>query len=180
MMQLESSQNIDSVRGVQLIDLLQEAVKRGASDVHLKVGRPPVVRFDGDLIPLEGFPPLGTLELEDIVQQVGSSSRSRLGMFERTGELDTAYQPSGLPRFRINAFRQRGEVSIAFRVIPRKVPDFESLRLPHGVEKLPEEPRGLTLVPGATGSGKTPSPAAMIGHTTPPRRQHIVTIEDPI
>ena len=101
-------------------------------------------------------------------------------MFERTGELDTAYQPQGLPRFRVNAFRQRGDVSLAFRVIPREVPDFESLRLPPGVEKLAEEHRGLILVTGATGAGKTTTLAAMIGHINRTRRQHIVTIEDPI
>src|SRR5216110_2339296 len=165
---------------VDLQAILHTAVDRGASDVHLKVGRPPIVRFDGDLGPLEGFPLLDALELEDLVTVVGGSSRSRLGMFEKTGELDTAYQPEGLPRFRVNAFRQRGEVSIAFRVIPRKVPDFQSLRLPPGVERLSEEHRGLVLVTGATGSGKTTTLAAMIGHINRTRRQHIVTIEDPI
>ena len=165
---------------MELIQLLRAAVDRGASDIHLKVGRPPVVRFDGELEVLPGFSPLGTLELEDLVNEVGASSRSRLAMFERTGELDTAYQPPGLPRFRVNAFRQRGDVSLAFRVIPREVPDFESLRLPPGVGKLSEEQRGLILVTGATGVGKTTTLAAMIGHINRTRRQHIVTIEDPI
>src|SRR5580765_3703733 len=142
--------------------ILSVAVARGASDVHLKVGRPPIVRYDGHLEPLRGFSALGSPELE------------------RTGELDTAYQPQGLPRFRVNAFRQRGEVSLAFRVIPRQVPDFKSLRLPPGVEKLAEEHRGLILVTGATGAGKTTTLAAMIGHINRTRRQHIVTIEDPI
>ena len=114
------------------------------------------------------------------MNEVGASSRSRLAMFERTGELDTAYQLPGLPRFRVNAFRQRGDVSLAFRVIPREVPDFKSLHLPPGVEKLSEEHRGLILVTGATGAGKTTTLAAMIGHINRTRRQHIVTIEDPI
>jgi twitching motility protein PilT len=165
---------------VDLRAILTAAVDRGASDVHLKAGRPPVVRFDGDLDVLPGFPVLGTLELEDLVNQVGASSRSRLALFERTGELDTAYQLPGLPRFRVNAFRQRGDVSLAFRVIPRDVPDFNSLHLPPGVEKLSEEHRGLVLVTGATGAGKTTTLAAMIGHINRTRRQHIVTIEDPI
>ena len=160
--------------------ILSVAVARGASDVHLKVGRPPIVRYDGHLEPLRGFSELGSRELENVVKEVGASSRSRLDMFERTGELDTAYQPQGLPRFRVNAFRQRGEVSLAFRVIPRQVPDFKSLRLPPGVEKLAEEHRGLILVTGATGAGKTTTLAAMIGHINRTRRQHIVTIEDPI
>ncbi len=165
---------------MELNQVLRAAVDRGASDVHLKLGRPPVVRFDGELEVLPGFSPLGTLELEDLVNEVGASSRSRLEMFERTGELDTAYQPDGLPRFRVNAFRQRGDVSLAFRVIPRDVPDFESLRLPPGVEKLSEEHRGLILITGATGVGKTTTLAAMVGHINRTRRQHIVTIEDPI
>jgi len=160
--------------------ILSVAVARGASDVHLKVGRPPIVRYDGHLEPLRGFDELGSEQLETVVNEVGASSRSRLSMFERTGELDTAYQPQGLPRFRVNAFRQRGEVSLAFRIIPRQVPDFKSLRLPPGVEKLSEEHRGLILVTGATGSGKTTTLAAMVGHVNATRKQHIVTIEDPI
>jgi twitching motility protein PilT len=165
---------------VDLEAILGAAVDRGASDVHLKVGRPPVVRFDGELETLPGFSPLGTAELEDVVSQAGASARSRLASFESTGELDTAYQVPGLPRFRVNAFRQRGDVSVAFRVIPRQAPDFQTLRLPPGVERLSEEHRGLILVTGATGVGKTTTLAAMLGHINRTRRQHVVTIEDPI
>ena len=114
------------------------------------------------------------------MNHVGASAPSRLEVFERTGELDTAYQPHGLPRFRVNAFRQRGEISLAFRVIPHTVPGFKSLRLPPGVETLADEHRGLILVTGATGVGKTTTLAAMVGHINRTRRQHIVTIEDPI
>src|SRR3954447_20944587 len=166
--------------GLDLRAILVAAVERGASDVHLKAGRPPIIRFDGQLEPLDMYPPLGTFELEDVVSEVAGSARSRLDLFERTGELDTAYQAAGLPRFRVHAFRQRGDVSLAFRVIPREVPDFQSLRLPPGVEKLAEEQRGLVLVTRATGAGKTTTLAAMIGHINRTRRQHIVTIEDPI
>jgi twitching motility protein PilT len=165
---------------IDLERILGAAIDRGASDVHLKVDRPPVVRFDGELEPLPGFPPLSAIELEYIVSRVGASSRSRLASFETTGELDTAYQVPGLPRFRVNAFRQRGDVSIAFRVIPREAPDFQRLRLPPGVERLSEEHRGLILVTGATGVGKTTTLAAMLGHINRTRRQHVVTIEDPI
>src|SRR3954452_11604562 len=165
---------------VDLEKILSAAVERGASDVHLKVGRPPVVRFDGELEPLHGFPALGSLALEEVVNQVGASAPARLALFDSTGELDTAYQPHGLPRFRVNAFRQRSEVSVAFRAIPRDVPDFQSLGLPPGVEKLSEEHRGLILVPGPPGVGKTTTLAAMLAHINRTRRQHIVTIEDPI
>jgi twitching motility protein PilT len=165
---------------IDLERILGAAVDRGASDVHLKVGRPPVVRFDGELEPLPGFPPFSPIELEYIVSQVGASSRSRLASFESTGELDTAYQVPGLPRFRVNAFRQRGDVSVAFRVIPSEVPNFQALRLPPGVERLSEEHRGLILVTGATGVGKTTTLAAMLGHINRTRRLHVVSIEDPI
>src|SRR6476659_1640384 len=130
--------------------LLETAVVRGASDVHLKLGRPPIVRYDGELEPLQDWPMLDPTALEQVLALVGASSRSRLAAFEETGELDTAYQAAGLPRFRVNAFRQRGEISFAFRVIPDAVPDFASLRLPAGVQKLAEEHRGLVLVTGAT------------------------------
>ena len=165
---------------VDLDKILSAAVDRGASDVHLKAGRPPIVRFDGELEPLPGISPLGAIELGDVVNHVGASAPSRLEVFERTGELDTAYQPHGLPRFRVNAFRQRGEISLAFRVIPREAPDFKSLLLPPGVERLSDEHRGLILVTGATGVGKTTTLAAIVGHINRTRRQHIVTIEDPI
>jgi twitching motility protein PilT len=170
----------DSSYDVALQAILSAAAERGASDVHLKTGRPPIVRFDGELEPLPGFSPLGALELEDVVKHVGASSRSQIDVFERTGELDTAYQPAGLPRFRVNAFRQRGEISLAFRVIPRTVPDFQTLRLPPGVETLSNEHRGLILVTGATGVGKTTTLASMVSHINRTRRQHVVTIEDPI
>lgn len=164
----------------ELDPVLQAAVTRGASDVHFKVGRPPVIRYDGELQTLDGFPPLGSLDLEHIVETVGAGSRSRLATFEKTGELDIAYQHEGLPRFRVNAFRQRGDISLALRVIPKTVPDFRTLRLPAGVEKLSEERRGLVLVTGATGSGKTTTLASMVNHINQTRREHIVTIEDPI
>ena len=165
---------------IDLDKILSAAVDRGASDVHLKTGRPPIVRFDGELEPLPGFSPLGALELGEVVNHIGASAPSRLELFERTGELDTAYQPFGLPRFRVNAFRQRGEISLAFRVIPHTVPGFKSLRLPPGVETLSDEHRGLILVTGATGVGKTTTLAAMVDHINRTRRQHVVTIEDPI
>jgi twitching motility protein PilT len=165
---------------IDLDKILSAAVDRGASDIHLKSGRPPIVRFDGQLEPLPGFSPLGAIELGEVVNHIGASAASRLEVFERTGELDTAYQPHGLPRFRVNAFRQRGEISLAFRVIPHTVPGFKTLRLPPGVETLSDEYRGLILVTGATGVGKTTTLAAMVGHINRTRRQHVVTIEDPI
>ncbi len=165
---------------VGLTRILVDAVDRGASDVHLKVGQPPIIRFDGALQPLEGWAPLDSVRLEEILQEVAAAAPAKLAIFNGTGELDLAYQRTGLPRFRVNAFRQRGEISISLRVIPSEVPSFSALRLPLGVTRLAEEQRGLVLVTGATGAGKTTTLAAIIGHINRSRRQHIVTIEDPI
>ena len=160
--------------------LLRRAVDLGASDVHLKIGQPPVIRRDGTLERLGEWPPLDAEALEVALVTVGAASPNRLAAFHETGELDVAYQSTDLPRFRVNAFRQRGATSLAFRAIPKQVPTFGELDLPPGVERLAGESRGLVLVTGATGSGKTMTLAAMVGHINRTRQQHVVTIEDPI
>jgi twitching motility protein PilT len=165
---------------MDLDSLLRRAVEHGATDVHLKDGKPPMVRRDGAIESLPDWPPLGATDLEAVLQRIGAGAPQRLAGFAESGDLDVAYQNSDLPRFRVNAFRQRGVISVAFRVIPRRVPTFADLRLPAGVESLAEEHRGLILVTGATGSGKTTTLAAMIDHINRTRQQHIVTIEDPI
>jgi twitching motility protein PilT len=160
--------------------MLKRAVELGASDIHLKVDRPPIVRRDGLLGELEGEPEMSERDLELALEQICTETPKRLQTFLETGELDSAYSPKGLPRFRVNGFRQRGSISMAFRVIPRDVPNFADLSLPAGVRRLAEEHRGLVLVTGATGSGKTTTLAAVLDHINRSRRQHIVTIEDPI
>jgi len=165
---------------MELNGLLRRAVELGASDVHLKVGQPPILRLDGDLGPMEGFPALDEGGLEAILHIVAARSPEKLQHFHDAGDLDIAYQDEDLPRFRVNAYRQRGAISFAFRVIPKTVPSFEQLNLPVGVRKLAEEHRGLVLVTGATGSGKTTTLAAMVDYMNRNRRQHIITIEDPI
>ncbi len=160
--------------------VLARAVELGASDIHLKVGQPPVVRRDGELGLLPDHPPLYDSDLEAALALVADLSPAKLSVFHETGELDVAYATEGLPRFRVNGFRQRGSISFAFRVIPNKVPSFEELRLPPGVRRLAEEHRGLVLCTGATGSGKTTTLATVIDHINRTRRMHIVTVEDPI
>ncbi|HLY86597.1 MAG TPA: PilT/PilU family type 4a pilus ATPase [Gaiellaceae bacterium] len=160
--------------------VLRRAVELGASDIHLKVDRPPILRRDGRVGELEDEAELTERDLELALEQICASTPKRLQTFLETGELDSAYAPEGLPRFRVNGFRQRGSISIAFRVIPREVPNFADLSLPAGVRRLAEEHRGLILVTGATGSGKTTTLAAIIDHINRSRKQHIVTIEDPI
>jgi twitching motility protein PilT len=168
-------------RDVVLLDsLLARAVELGASDVHLKVGRPPVIRRDGSLAALDGAAELGDADLDEVLAQVTASVPAKFQSFQETGDLDIAYVSGDLPRFRVNGFRQRGSISFAFRVIPRTVPTFETLGLPEGVLRLAQEHRGLVLVTGATGSGKTNTLAAMLNHMNETRQQHIVTIEDPI
>jgi twitching motility protein PilT len=160
--------------------LLRRAVDLGASDIHLKLDQPPMLRRDGAISPLEDCPPLNEQNLLAAVEAVTRVVPERLKQFHETGDLDIAYTADGLPRFRVNVYRQRGAISFAFRVIPRDVPSFEQLGLPPGVRRLANEHRGLVLVTGATGSGKTTSLAAMIDHINRTRHQHIVTIEDPI
>jgi len=165
---------------MDLDTLLKGVVESGATDMHLKLGLPPVVRRDGDLGALEGWQPLTEADLETILQGVTIRTPHRLENFRETGELDTSYMAPDLARFRVNGFRQRGTTSFAFRVIPTEVPGFDQLRLPTGVQRLGDEQRGLLLVTGATGSGKSTTLASLIGHINRTRRQHIVTIEDPI
>jgi twitching motility protein PilT len=160
--------------------LLRRAVELGATDIHLKVGQPPVLRLDGDLTPQEDQQRLDDDGLATILATIGHRAPDKLQHFHQTGDLDIAYQDGDLPRFRVNAYRQRGAISFAFRVIPKTVPTFEQLNLPAGVQKLAQEHRGLILVTGATGSGKTTTLAAIIDFMNRNRKQHIITIEDPI
>jgi twitching motility protein PilT len=160
--------------------VLRHAVEAGASDVHLKFGQPPVLRYDGELTPVAEHAPLGEADLQAVLEQVTAATPRRRDIFDETGEVDVAYAQPDLPRFRVNGFRQRGAISFAFRVIPTEIAGYAELRLPTGVGVLAEEQRGLVLVTGATGSGKTTTLAAMLDDINSKRRQHIVTIEDPI
>ena len=159
--------------------LLAETVARGGSDLHLKVSSPPMARLDGSLGPIAETP-LTDADLERAREIVAARTPQKLQLFQESGDLDTAYTAAGVGRFRVNGFRQRGSISFAFRHVPDEVPTFEKLGLPRGVELLANEHRGLVLVTGATGSGKSTTLAAMIDKINRTRKQHIVTIEDPI
>ena len=165
---------------MDLNPLLRRAVELGASDIHLKVGLPPILRRDGAIAPLEESAIVADRDMEVVLETVARRVPDRLQAFRETGDLDVAYQDEDLPRFRVNGFKQRGHISFAFRVIPKNVPNFEMLGMPQGVRRLADEHRGLVLVTGATGSGKTTTLAAMIDYINRSRQQHIVTIEDPI
>ena len=165
---------------MNLDELLGRAVSAGASDIHLKVSQPPMLRVDGAIRPMEGVPTLTTDDLNALLQVAGSAAPHRLATFRETGELDASYETAEETRFRVNAFRQRGMVSIAMRFIPRTIPSFEDLHMPPGIRRLAETHHGLVLVTGATGAGKSTTLAAMVRHINKTRSEHIVTIEDPI
>jgi twitching motility protein PilT len=158
-------------------ELLRLTVERGASDLHLKVANVPFLRVDGDLQPTT-FPVLTAADTEAFARAV-MSDRKR-SEFEVTSEADIGYTLAGIGRFRINVFRQRTLVGLAVRRVRSEIPTFEELRLPAVMRTLSESPRGLVLVTGPTGTGKTTTIAAMIGFINRSRRAHIVTIEDPI
>jgi twitching motility protein PilT len=147
--------------------------------MHLKVASPAMARVDGELVPLEERL-LSDSDLETIVTLVTELTPAKREAFFTHGELDTAYMAEGLGRFRVNGFRQRGAISFAFRFIPKEIPNFDKLGLPDGVRALADEHRGLVLVTGATGSGKSTTLATMINSINRSRKHHIVTIEDPI
>jgi twitching motility protein PilT len=164
---------------VELELILQEAVQRGISDVLLKDGNPPLFRFRGEFLPMANAEPLTPQELQAALTRflVDDAQRMRF-LTERCADL--AFGEPELGRFRINAYRQRGKVAIAVRVIPAKIPEFGALNLPPIVERLATERRGMILVTGPTGSGKTTTLAAIIGHINRQSARHIITIEDPI
>jgi twitching motility protein PilT len=164
---------------MDLNGLLARLIELGGSDLHLKVASPAMARVDGELIPLEERL-LTDSDLDTLIALVTELTPAKREGFYTHGELDTAYMVDGIGRFRVNGYRQRGAISFAFRFIPKEIPSYEKLGLPHGVEELAKEHRGLVLVTGATGSGKSTTLASMINSINRSRKHHIVTIEDPI
>lgn len=162
---------------VKLDDLLQETVDRKASDLFLKAGVPPHVRIDGQIWPLE-YSDLTVEEVQNLAY--GMMNEDQIDSFEAVPEMDLAIGVSGVGRFRVNLFRQRGSIGMVFRHITKPNFSFENLYLPPVIKKLSTIPRGLLLVTGTTGSGKSTTLAAMINHINENRRCHIITIEDPI
>ena len=164
--------------GMELNEILKVAVKGGASDIHLKSGLPPMFRVDGALVPLKNGERMMPDELTNIAASIMSPVQKT--RFEESREADLAYGVAGLGRFRVNVFQQRGSIGIVFRVIPFGVKTAEQLHLPPVIQKIARENRGLILVTGTTGSGKSTTLAAMIEQINSERTSHIMTIEDPI
>jgi twitching motility protein PilT len=157
---------------------LATMVEREGSDLHVKADSPPVARVHGDLWALPGAETLTSADTEKALHTI--ADEHHLTEFEEEGEVDFSYELVGVSRFRVNAFRQRGSVSIALRAIPFSVRTIDDLGLPEVVRRLADEPRGIILLTGTTGSGKSTTLAAMIDHINSTRSRHIVTMEDPI
>jgi twitching motility protein PilT len=160
-----------------LHQLLKAMIEKGASDLHLTTGSPPQLRVDGRLVPLR-MDPLSPQDTKQACYSILTDAQKH--RFEANNELDLSFGVKGLARFRANIFVQRGAVAGAFRTIPYKILTFEELGLPPVIEKLSEKPRGLILVTGPTGSGKSTTLASIINKINTEHNHHIITIEDPI
>jgi twitching motility protein PilT len=163
---------------MELDQLLTLLVERGGSDLHVTAGIAPCMRINGDLSPIGGMNKLSPVDTETLVRSV--VSETLWDRFEKTQELDTAYTLPGVSRFRVNVYRQRGAVGAVFRSIPHKIRSLDELGLPQSVENFAHLPRGLVLVTGPTGSGKSTTLASLLDVANKTRAAHIVTIEDPI
>ncbi len=163
---------------MELNEILQIALRGGASDIHLKAGLPPMFRVDGSLVPLKDAKRLPPEEIARMA--FGIMNDYQKEKFKQTNEIDLAYGVPGLGRFRVNVFQQRGTIGVVLRVIPFKILTIEQLMLPKVLEKISLSERGLILVTGTTGSGKSTTLAAMIDHVNANDTCHIMTIEDPI
>ena len=162
---------------MEITELLRHAVEVGASDLHLKAGNVPFVRVDGELSPTE-FESMTAADTE--AASLALMPEHKLRAFEETSEADFGYTLGGVGRFRVNVFRQRSMVGLAIRRVRSEVPTVAELMLPPVIAELSDSSRGLVLVTGPTGTGKTTTIASMVGHINRTRRAHIVTIEDPI
>ena len=164
-----------------LEDALRYIVEHEGSDLHLKVPSRPLIRVHGDLTPLDHYEPMTPEDTEAVLQDMlRGQDPGKLREFDEDNEVDFAYAVEDLARFRVNAFRQRGSVSIVARVIPYSVKTIDALGLPGAIRDLADEERGLILLTGTTGSGKSTTLAAIIDHINKTKSSHIVTIEDPI
>jgi len=163
---------------ISLSELLHRLSELGGSDLHITTGTAPLVRVHGEIRPLDGYRPLNSSETKQLAYSVLTDAQKH--RFEENLELDFSFGVKGLSRFRANIFNQRGAVGAVFRAIPYEIKSFDELGLPKVVKDLCEKPRGLVLVTGPTGSGKSTTLAAIIDKINKDRHEHILTIEDPI
>lgn len=158
--------------------LLEECVKRKASDLHVQYGLPPILRVDGELTPINGMPALNEAMLKDIIFATLDEGQQKIYLKDK--EFDYSFAFGDIARFRVNAFHERGKMAAAFRLIPNQIKSVDDLGMPAILESFAEYPRGLVLVTGPTGSGKSTTLAALIDKINREKSRHIITIEDPI
>jgi len=158
--------------------LLEECIRRNASDLHLQYGMPPILRVDGMLVPIAGLPPLNSAMLQDVIFATLDEDQRKIYLKDK--EFDYSFAFGDVARFRVNAFHERGKMAAAFRLIPNQIRPIEELGLPSIVSTFAEYPRGLVLVTGPTGSGKSTTLAGLIDKINQEKAVHIITIEDPI
>ncbi len=170
--------NISQRTTVVIDELLKLMVEKGASDLHITVPSPPVLRIHGELVAQDHLPPTRPADSEAIFEQITTAEEREV--FSKELELDFAYSVPGLARFRVNALQQRGTMSLAFRFVPFRIPSIDELGLPPICKELVLKPKGLILVTGQAGAGKSTTLAAMINHLNQTVKRNVITIEDPI
>ena len=158
--------------------LLEEVVRKRASDLHLQVGLAPMLRIDGSLVPVSGYDPMNEEQVETLIYAILDEDQQQV--LQKDKEFDFSFAFGDLGRFRVNAFHERGNLAAALRLIPNEIEDLASLGMPSVINTFAEFPRGLVLVTGPTGSGKSTTLAALTDRINNERAQHIITIEDPI
>lgn len=165
-------------QGLRIEILLEEVVKKRASDLHIQVGLPPMLRIDGSLMPAAGTQPLDEASVEQLIFQILDEDQRQILLKDK--EFDFSFAFGNLGRFRVNAFHERGNLAAALRLIPNEIKSAMELGMPPVVSSFSEFPRGLVLVTGPTGSGKSTTLAALVDKINSEKAQHIITIEDPI
>lgn len=165
-------------QGLRIEILLEEVVKKRASDLHIQVGLPPMLRIDGALVPTAGTQPLDEASVEQLVFQILDDDQRQI--LQKDKEFDFSFAFGDLGRFRVNAFHERGNLAAALRLIPNELKSINELGMPAVVNSFADFPRGLVLVTGPTGSGKSTTLAALVDKINTEKSQHIITIEDPI
>src|SRR6185312_3590317 len=163
---------------VRIEVLLDEVIKKKSSDLHLQVGLPPMLRIDGSLTPVTGADPLDEEAIEVLIFAILDEDQKQILLKDK--EFDFSFAFGDLGRFRVNAFHEKGNLAAALRLIPNEILTIEQLGLPDIVNKFADFPRGLVLVTGPTGSGKSTTLAGLVGKINSEKAAHIITIEDPI
>ena len=169
---------MENTQNLRIELLLEEVVKKRASDLHIQVGLPPMLRIDGSLVPIPGYDPLDQAAVESLVFAILDADQQQILLKDK--EFDFSFAFGTLGRFRVNAFHERGNMAAALRLIPNEIKTAAELGMPQIVNSFADFPRGLVLVTGPTGSGKSTTLAALVDKINTEKAQHIITIEDPI